>query len=395
MARLNSGTRIYGNATIDTFATIGGNLNIVGGNVNIANGGTVTAITGTAAGSYTTVPTITISAPTTAGGVQATGTCAMNAVTISVASGGSGYAIADTITLTGGTFSTSIILTVASLSGSAVATFTAVQTGTYTVLPTNPISQGSSSGAGTGATFNITAWGVRTTAYTITNAGSGYVSQPTITFSGGGGSGAAAYATVGAIPKVQALGNSISYFTPTGEQMRVADRSGVTATSTRYVQVSGGVNGVTAPAVGTGGGSEAFDIYSSGGFGIYLATNGIRTATQAVISHTPSAVNYVNLTGSTGNNGVTISAQGTGTNLDVIVTPKGTGNLASTGNITSSGFVKTTAVVVASLPNAATAGAGARSFVTDATAATFGTVAAGGAANAVPVWSDGTNWKIG
>jgi hypothetical protein len=145
---------------------------------------------------------------------------------------------------------------------------------------------------------------------------------------------------VGDIPKVQALGNSLSVYTPTGEQMRVADRTGVTATSTtRYVQVSGGVNGATAPAIGTGGGSEAFDIYSSGGFGIYLATNGIRTATQAVISHTPSAVNYVNLTGSTANNGVTISAQGTGTNLDVIVTPKGTGNLASTGNVSATGNV--------------------------------------------------------
>jgi hypothetical protein len=134
---------------------------------------------------------------------------------------------------------------------------------------------------------------------------------------------------------------------------------------------------------------------ASGTGEIRFTTSGTSLTSQMRVAHTASAVNYVQVTGSTGNNGVTISAQGTGTNLDVIVTPKGTGNLASTGNITSSGFVKTTAVVVASLPNAATAGAGARSFVTDATAATFGTVAAGGAANAVPVWSDGTNWKIG
>jgi hypothetical protein len=393
MARLNSGTRIYGNATVDTFATINGNLNTVGGNVNIASGTTVTAITRTNSGSgYTGFPTITISAPTTVGGVLATASLSsIGASTATVVFGGTGYTNGDVLTISGGTPAGAATYTVTGVSGGVITTVAALNSGTYTTPPANPVSV--TGGTGSGATLNLTYYVPNT--FTITNAGSGYVAQPTVTFSGAGGSGAAAYATVGAIPKIQALGNSISYFTPTGEQMRVADRSGVTATSTRYVQISGGVNGVTAPAIGTGGGSEALDVYASGGFGIYLATNGIRTATQAVISHTASAVNYVNLTGSTGNNGVTISAQGTGTNLDVIVTPKGTGNLASTGNITSSGFVKTTAVVVASLPAAATAGAGARSFVTDATAATFGTVAAGGAANAVPVWSDGTNWKIG
>jgi hypothetical protein len=51
--------------------------------------------------------------------------------------------------------------------------------------------------------------------------------------------------------------------------------------------------------------------------------------------------------------------------------------------------------LVASLPAAATAGAGARSFVTNATATTFASVVAGGGANGVPVYSDGTNWRIG
>lgn len=50
---------------------------------------------------------------------------------------------------------------------------------------------------------------------------------------------------------------------------------------------------------------------------------------------------------------------------------------------------------VASLPSAATAGAGARAFVTDATATTFLSTVAGGGANKVPVVSDGTNWLIG
>jgi hypothetical protein len=50
---------------------------------------------------------------------------------------------------------------------------------------------------------------------------------------------------------------------------------------------------------------------------------------------------------------------------------------------------------VAQLPSAATAGKGARSFVTDATATTFLSTVSGGGANNVPVVSDGTNWLIG
>ncbi len=36
-----------------------------------------------------------------------------------------------------------------------------------------------------------------------------------------------------------------------------------------------------------------------------------------------------------------------------------------------------------------------RSFVTDANATTFNSVVAGGGSNAVPVFSDGTAWRIG
>lgn len=57
--------------------------------------------------------------------------------------------------------------------------------------------------------------------------------------------------------------------------------------------------------------------------------------------------------------------------------------------------VRTHAVTVATLPSAATAGRGTRAFVTDANATTFASVVAGGGANAVPVYSDGTNWRIG
>lgn len=65
---------------------------------------------------------------------------------------------------------------------------------------------------------------------------------------------------------------------------------------------------------------------------------------------------------------------------------------------TAGSFIRVTGVAVASLPAAATAGAGARAYVTDATAtltAGIGAVVTGGGANQSPVWSDGTNWRQG
>ena len=50
---------------------------------------------------------------------------------------------------------------------------------------------------------------------------------------------------------------------------------------------------------------------------------------------------------------------------------------------------------VATLPSAVTSGKGARSFVTDALAPVFGSTVAGAGAVATPVYSDGTNWKVG
>jgi hypothetical protein len=60
-------------------------------------------------------------------------------------------------------------------------------------------------------------------------------------------------------------------------------------------------------------------------------------------------------------------------------------------------IAKTTVYSVAgtALPSAVTMGAGARAFVSDATATTFASAYTGGGANNVPVYSDGTVWRIG
>ena len=50
---------------------------------------------------------------------------------------------------------------------------------------------------------------------------------------------------------------------------------------------------------------------------------------------------------------------------------------------------------VATLPSAATSGAGARTFVTDALGPTFGATVVGSGTVFIPVYSDGTDWKVG
>jgi hypothetical protein len=227
--------------------------------VNISNGGTVTAITRTAGGTgYTVAPTVTISAPTTAGGVQATATCTVTA-------------------------------------------------------------------------------GVVDTAFTITNAGSGYVEQPTITFTPvSGGSGATAYATVGSVTTIKSIGSSttgttlasIQFVTPntanpnyppfTIRDIANSDTGLIVSPNTGYAQLFAGNASNSILMLGSAGTSS-----------IYFNTQGASQTNQMRVSHTASAVNYVNITGAATGGTPVISSQGSDTNINLRLTPKGTGTLLS------------------------------------------------------------------
>ncbi len=61
----------------------------------------------------------------------------------------------------------------------------------------------------------------------------------------------------------------------------------------------------------------------------------------------------------------------------------------------STAWIKVPPVAVGSLPVAATAGAGARAFVNDASAPTFGSPVTGGGAVLVPVYCTGSAWNVG
>jgi hypothetical protein len=287
--------------------------------VNISNGGTVTAITRTAQGaSYTSAPTVTISAPTTAGGVQATAQARMFVWSNPITTAGTGYTVGNTLTAIGGT-GTAYSFTVTSINGSGGITgVNIVNFGDYTVVPTSPVTF--SGGTGTGFTSNMT-WTVGST-FNITNAGSGYIEQPTVTFSGGGGSGAAAYATVGSATTIRSLagasGASMSFFTPAGEVLRLHDVGGTTA---NFLRFQGGVAGNTPVMLASGSDTNVTMALRTQGTGsISFQTGGV---TQALVSHTASAVNYVQVTGAATTAAPVLSAQGSDTNIPLNVWTKG------------------------------------------------------------------------
>jgi hypothetical protein len=286
--------------------------------VNISNGGTVTGITRTANGSaYTSIPSLAISAPTTAGGVQAVATPSMLLVGATVQSGGTGYTVADTLTVVGGT-GAAAILTVSTVSSGAVTgvTINSGGFGNYSVLPTNPVSV--TGGTGSGATFNLTSYGL-SGSFTISNAGSGYVEQPTVTFSGGGGSGAAAYATVGSGTVIRTLGSTVDFYTPSQQiAFRVQDNATV---NTGYWTALGGTTSPILRAIGIGAGR--FDTASAVPFS-FLTNTASSSAEQLRIAHTTSAVNYVQVTGAATGTAPTLSSQGSDGNIGFSITPKGT-----------------------------------------------------------------------
>jgi hypothetical protein len=363
--------------------------------VNISNGGTVTALTRTATGTgYTSVPSVAVSAPTTAGGVQATATVSMGVSTFAVANGGTGYTLNDVLTVVGGT-GTVVVVTASAVSAGVVTAVTYSSGGSYTVTPTNPAA--TTGGTGTGCTLNITY--TINNSFTITNAGSGYVEQPTVTFSGGGGSGAAAFATIGSTVTFKSL-NDITVQLPSGPAMSIVDSGnpgtgaylqfsngstsnaiqraigtntnlGIywltkgtgshsfntnnstsiqqmvvthTASAVNYVQVTGAATGSAPNFQFTGSDANVLASFGTKGTGSFSFYSGGLTNRQVRIDGASAAVNYLDFYGSVAGSAPSVRVGGTDTNIDLTLTPKGTGNVrfgTYTGTIlTPTGYIE-------------------------------------------------------
>ena len=211
-----------------------------------------------------------------------------------------------TLTLGGSTTGTANFgnsITTANISmGTGQTTGTLTLGGTAT---TGTLTVGQSTGAqtlnlGTGATTNGTTKAV--------NIGTAGVSGSTTTINIGS-------AVSGALGNIS-MGNS-------GTQFLVAP----TTSAVNYVQVTGSVTGV--PPVISAQGSDTnvhLTLLSKGSNGIRLSTAGASNI-QAFVSHTASAVNYVQVTGAVTGGGPIISTQGSDTNAELKLRSKGIFNV--------------------------------------------------------------------
>jgi len=132
---------------------------------------------------YLSAPSVTISAPNQANGVQATAvstitTGAGGVSNINVTAGGAGYTAVPGITLSAPNVTNGVQATaVATISGGAVVAITVTNPGSgYTTAPSVAFSSGAAA-----ATAVLNTGQVNT--ITLTNAGTGYTSQPTVTLS--------------------------------------------------------------------------------------------------------------------------------------------------------------------------------------------------------------------
>jgi hypothetical protein len=116
---------------------------------------------------------------------------------------------------------------------------------------------------------------------------------------------------------------------------------------------------------------------------------GIMTFGQSTLGQTTNIQAGATASGSTKTMNIgTSGVAGSTTNIAI-------GSTTGTSTTTFNGITKNQTYLVANLPSASTSGVGASAFVTNALAPTFGATVVTGGAVAVPVYSDGTNWKVG
>lgn len=164
--------------------------------VSIGSVGTI-AVTNGGSG-YTSAPSVSISAPNDANGIQATAVAFVtaNAVSsITLTEAGTGYTAAPTVTLSGG----------GGTNATAVASFTTFKPNTVSVTVLNGgsgytnaanITVSFSGGGGANAAATAVTAGNIITQIVMTNPGSGYTSAPTVSITGGGGANAIVRANV-------------------------------------------------------------------------------------------------------------------------------------------------------------------------------------------------------
>jgi hypothetical protein len=118
-----------------------------------------------------------------------------------------------------------------------------------------------------------------------------------------------------------------------------------TASAVNYLQVTGATTAQDPKISAQGSDANINLVYDAkGSNGHIFRTNG-GAQNQFIVGHTASAVNFILATGSATGNATSISAAGSDTNIDLALTPKGTGvvrfgTLTATSDVAITGYIE-------------------------------------------------------
>jgi len=116
---------------------------------------------------------------------------------------------------------------------------------------------------------------------------------------------------------------------PGAESLRVTP----VASAVNYWNLFGNTTTGGVRFLAEGSDTDVNAVIGTKGAGIILFRTGGGLTDQFRIGHTASAVNYLQVTGGATGNAATLSAQGTDTNINIALTPKGTGVVTTNGGL--------------------------------------------------------------
>jgi hypothetical protein len=354
MAKLTN-TTIYGAANITGNLTATGSTFDISANagISLSNANTISSIQIVTAGTnYQNVPAVII-ANTTTGGVTANANAVMRiSSTFTVGNVGAGYANGDflyanvTNSLANAVFVvTSNTLTTFGTGG--INGLTMANSGLFFTMPAyfnsagvlntgNPnwIQITGTSGAGAGANVNVAIGGIQVNNVFFQTTGSGYVEQPTVTFSGGSPVVAAnGYVITGGATKIVGIGSSsingrsgtsLAFYTPSGIMRNVPSLTlqESLADQDSFINIFSSASYCYLYSLGNT--NAGLSLGSNGSGAVGFNTSGGNQTRQMTVTHTASAVNYVQVTGAATGGRPVVSAQGSDANVNLTMQSKGT-----------------------------------------------------------------------
>jgi hypothetical protein len=165
------------------------------------------------------------------------------------------------------------------------------------------------------------------------------------------------------------------------------------SSGTNTLNIGSTTTGLNIFNVGTSAANQTFNLATDGSISTNTKTLNFVTGSANLVNislGTAQTTTGTNITigGDLSSNVINIASNGLSSGSQTIII----GSTVGTSTITINGLLKQNTYTVATLP---TGSAGSRSFVTNALTPTFGAAVVGGGSVGVPVYHDGTSWKVG